>query len=337
MESYIGTSKQIAFASASVILGAWAFKTVNEISGPAFEPIMGACMDTSVPIEEFAEKTGYHTYEPMVGFGVFNVLVCLITQFLLELRETYPAGILTWGGVIVVAFPFGVASTIEAGRAGATGLIRYPLILGLLYQLFGISVMAPLLWVPAYIYGRGNGGVSVTRSIMSVPMSIPGLLLTACVFTLDTSSYLWTLAAGTLGGPGLPMVAILLWGDTPPTKATPTTVSTAVWAYRATMIAAFLTYAVLVYIAYITYGTNVVALWEDVWTNAGPSVAFMTIDTLVLFAGVCLHLAFRSTTAAMKAVVLTPLLGPGAACCLAMAELEETTEKAKKVTHEKSS
>ena len=56
-------------------------------------------------LDDFAQKTGYHSYEPMLGLGAFKLLVCLITQFLLELRETYPAGLLTWGGVVVVALP----------------------------------------------------------------------------------------------------------------------------------------------------------------------------------------------------------------------------------------
>ena len=175
----------MAFASAAIVLGAWAFKTVNEVSGPAFEPILAACTDSSIPISEFASQTGYHVYESRVGFGAFNVLVCLITQFLLELRQTNPAGLLTWGGVIVASLPFGVAATLEAGRAGAKGLIRYPMILGLLYQLFGISVMMPLLWVPAYIYGAGHGAVSLRRALSSIPMSIPGLVLSVIVFPSD--------------------------------------------------------------------------------------------------------------------------------------------------------
>lgn len=140
-----GQPRKIFFAAASVTLGAWAFKTVNEISGPAFEPILKVCSDSTIPADAFAAQTGYHAYEPRVGLGAFNVLVCLITQFLLELRQTYPAGLLTWGGVVIVSLPFVVLATLEAGRQGAKGPIRYPLIFGLLYQLFGISVVVPLL------------------------------------------------------------------------------------------------------------------------------------------------------------------------------------------------
>ena len=327
MASSLGTSRQIVIALSSVALGLWAFKTVNEISGPAFEPILTVCSDSSIPIDEFAEKTGYHTWEPRVGLGAFNVLVCLITQFLLELRNTYPAGFLTWFGVMVVAFPFGVASTVEAGRQGAKGLIRYPLILGLTYQLFGISVMVPLLWVPAYIYGRGKGGVSVTRALASIPMNIPSLALSCICFTADTDSYLWTVSAGILGGPLVIFICVFMWADSPPKieaeAANDLGRQSVALAYRISLVVATILWFVWVYVAYSTYGTDVSSLWRAVWSEANASVAFMTIDTLVLFAGMLLYLSFRSASAALKTLVLTPLLGPGGACSYTMAELEE--------------
>lgn len=78
---------------------------LNEFTGPTFDPIVKACTDSSIPIEEFVAKTGYQIYDPKVGLGVFNFLVCLITQFLLELRGTYPAGLLPWVAVIIVSLP----------------------------------------------------------------------------------------------------------------------------------------------------------------------------------------------------------------------------------------
>ena len=329
MIKQLGTSKQIGFALASIALGAWTFKTVNEISGPAFEPILAACSAaSSQTMDEFVQETSYHAFEPAVGLGVFDVLVCLITQFLYELRQTHPAGLITWWGVILAAMPFGVVSVLEAGRAGAKGPIRYPLLVGLLSQLFGISVMVPLVWTPSYIYGRGQGGVSVTRAWSSVPMMLPALILTALVFTTDTDSYLWTVCAGTLGGPGLAMVPIALWLDQPPALDNATALQrgtqAAVQAYRIGLPIATTIYWGLVYVAYTTYGTNLVTLWDAVWTNANASVAFMTIDSLILFVAVVVYIAYRSVTAAVQALILSPVLGPGGACCWVMAQLEES-------------
>ena len=159
-------TRQICYALTSFALGAWAFYKVNAISGPAFEPILGACTNPDfTSATEFAKKTGYHLYEPKLGLGLgaFNVLVCLITQFLLELRETYPAGLLTWGGVIVVSLPATLLSVTTSGRRDVKGPVRYPTILGLLYQLFGVSVMFPLVFNPSYIFSGAKFGVPVTR------------------------------------------------------------------------------------------------------------------------------------------------------------------------------
>ena len=111
--SFLGSPRQFLFAAPSIVLGLWAFKMVGEVSGPAFEPIIAVCGDPAIPPDEFATRTGYHSYEPLVGLGAFKILVCLITQFLLELRETHPAGMITWCGLMLTGLPFGVLATIE--------------------------------------------------------------------------------------------------------------------------------------------------------------------------------------------------------------------------------
>ncbi len=80
------TPRQFGFALTSFVLGVWAFIKVNSISGPAFEPIIAACTNPDYKgdggMDKFVSEGGYHAYEPMVGFKVFELLVCLITQFL---------------------------------------------------------------------------------------------------------------------------------------------------------------------------------------------------------------------------------------------------------------
>ena len=97
----------------------------------------------------------------------------------------------------------------------------------------------------------------------------------------------------------------------------------AAFAYRAVAPVAFLGYACLVYVTYTEYGVDGTALWGAVWSGAGPSVAFMTIDAIVLYVAVCLYIAFRDVGGAIKAVALTPVVGPGAAIAIVMAALEE--------------
>lgn len=322
------------FALASLSLGVWTFLKINSVAGPHFEPIMAACTnpDYNANMEQFVSQTGYHAYEPRVGLLAFNWLVCLITQFLLELRQTYPAGVLVWGGVILVSLPYVLLSTIEAGRKGARGPIRFPMAFGLLAQVFGISVVVPAVWIPSYIFGRGRGPVSDFRVAFGVISALPGALLTLVVFRADTDSYLWTVCAGVLGGPLVTMSCVLLWRDVTPSstswKNAQASIRSSTRAYRFISIVGAIGWYIQIYIAYSSYNLfggsrAMVEIWGDVWVKAKGPVAFMTLDTGVLYAAVLMIIAFQSVTKMLKTVALTPLMGPAAASWV-LAELEAT-------------
>lgn len=328
-------ARQLFFAAASFLLGVWAFIKVNSISGPAFEPIIAACTNPDISVEDFAEKTGYHYYDPKLGLGAFNVLVCLITQFLLELRETPPAGVLVWGGVIVSSLPVAVSNCVAAGRKGAKGPIRYPTVFGLLFQLLGISVIYPMLWVPCYIFSGSKPGVPVTslRIGFATFMALPTTILTYFVFNADTDSYLWTASAGILGGPLLVMACLLIWTDKSCTMEASTKNITQsnrsiTHAYNFMGIVSFMLWSCLINVAYNTYGLELDTMWKEIWAEANASVAFMTIDTGVLYLGVLLLIGYENGWKALKTFLLTPLLGPGAACCLALKGLENDSTSA---------
>ena len=326
MESSHG--RKLAFSALCCSLGVWAFMKVNEVTGPSFQPIIESCTNADISADEFASKTGYHEYEPKVGLGVFNILVCFITQFLLQLREMYPKGILTWGGVIAVSLPVGLLGVFQPGRAGARGPVTYPLIIGLLYQTVGICVIFPLLFVPSYIWGRGKPGapLSMYRMIMAIPLCSPGFILTCIIFTAPTDSYLWTISAGILGGPLLIFSSALMWIDnslsishTAKNITRSVDVAKNVW-----NIASFLSslgWLFLVKVAYGVYGTDLGSLWKDIWVDAEGAVAFMTVDSGVLYLSLLLLVAYHSGMKAIKALLLTPLMGP-AAICLALKEIE---------------
>ncbi|KAL9185510.1 hypothetical protein ACHAXT_003287 [Thalassiosira profunda] len=301
---------------------------VNQISGPAFEPILGACTNPDISAENFAKETGYHSYEPKLGLGAFNVLVCLITQFLLELRETPPAGLLVWGGVVVCSLPMGLLTTLTAGRK-AWGPVRYPTVFGLLFQLFGVSVVFPMLWVPSFICSKSKLGVPTTtaRTLCGTVFALPVSMLTFLVFYAPTDGYVWTVSAGILGGPILAMMGLLLWRDKSESlKASPENIEKSnrivQKCYSVLGAVSFAFWSFLVVVAYQSYGFALGKLWSDIWSNAGPSVAFMTVDTGVLYLGILMLIAYKSERKALKTLALTPLVGPGASCCVAFKELE---------------
>eukprot|EP00979_Chaetoceros_neogracilis_P007215 scaffold1521_cov271-Chaetoceros_neogracile.AAC.23 len=327
--------RKLSFAATSIMLGLWAFFKTNEISGPTFEPIIAECTNPDYSsAADFASKTGYHVYESKVGFGVFNFLVCLITQFLLELRETYPAGILVWGGVVLVSFQASMLIFIEAGRStGARGPIRlsfvFPLVFGLLSQLIGVSVVFPLIWAPSYILGRGSGPITNFRANASVLLCLPTLFLTGVVFgASNTDSYLWTLCAGILGGPIIALSGLIFWRDVPPPPTVENIQASMEGiekALRFMTVVGSIGWYVLVFIVFDWYSIGDIfagKIWEDIWVNANTSVAFMTIDTGVFSLATLLCIAYQSKNKAIKMVMLTPIMGPAAASWVT-AELEE--------------
>jgi len=315
-----------AFCSAvGISFGVYAFIKTQEVSGPTFEPILEACMKYNST--ELVQKTEYHAYEPMLGFGVLNAFVCLITQFLYDLTAE-PVGFLVWGTTMVCAIPVSVFMLVEAGRQNAVGPIRYPTFVTLMAQLLGISVMFPLVVVPSYCFGRGSGGVSSTRAMASIPLALPGLILTVLLFVVfQADTYAWTVSAGILGGPAIALTPLLLLGVPAPPSDSNKDVMKASFGYvsMAYAVGGMLSLAgwvYLVFVAYMAYGTDFAALWKDAWGDARAEVAFMTIDAVILCAGLLVVIAFRKPASLIEALVLLPFFGPGATCALVLSGIE---------------
>lgn len=317
-------TRKAIFSIASVILGLWTFKTVNEISAPAFEPILKACL--SIPHDKFTEMTGYHAYDPHVSLKLFDPLVCLITQFLLELNETFPAGLFVWMSIVTIALPLGMTQLVEAGRSDTSkkSPIYYPILLGLLSQLFGVSVVFPLIWIPSYILGYGNGPATPYRFNFLIPILIPTVALSFIVFVVPTETQLWTVSAGILGGPILAMGGIVYWNDKETVQTTAKSLednikNVKIYSRLLMPTAIFAWFALL----FVTFDNLDESLWDSIWTNAGPSVKFMTIDAGILYLAYIMWFAFHSEMLAIKVLLLTLVVGPGGAALIMLGKLEE--------------
>lgn len=324
----------------SVALGAATLAwTQRLVLGPDLAPLAEACRDHASFVAALAAPSSEMElvpYEPRLGLFVLQPFVCLITQFLYQLTRAHPAGLLAWCGTMVVATPTLLLLLLEAGRMGArTGSpVRHPLVMGILYQVLGISVVFPLLWVPTYGWGRGRGSISVARVLAGLPLSLlMPLFLTVPLFVFPAPSTAWSRVAGAIGGPAvvvLPCVLLwlldrtLAWAPGSPLAA-PAPPRLLALAYGTSGAAAFLGWCGLLAIALTHYGTDAPALFRDLLSSdhAPAAVRFMAVDGLVLWLGLLLFLlAHRSTGCALEALVLTALFGPGAACALALAGAE---------------
>mmetsp|Transcript_12103 Transcript_12103/g.28492 ORF Transcript_12103/g.28492 Transcript_12103/m.28492 type:complete len:668 (+) Transcript_12103:329-2332(+) len=315
-----------ASALAGLAAGVAALMATQAVSKPLMEPAGGMpLLEVCGDPHKFA-ASGLHAFEPMLG-GSF---VCLITQFLHAL-VLEPAGLLSWGLTIGLALPVSVLWNAEAGRTGASGLVRWPTLLGLLGQFLGISVVFPALWLPAAWYGKGDGAVSPARAYASIALAAPFISLTVALFTLDPTSRAWTVCAGLLGGPAIALLPLLLnlvpapavavaFDEFPSAGALVAKQAAAGakalgHAYALAGVLAFMGYAANVYLASLSY-TSLGAACTALWAEATPAVAFMTIDAGVLFLGLLLHLASTAPAEAVAALAASLLLGPGAACAL---------------------
>jgi len=324
---------KVVLTTAAFVLGVWAFFKTQAVTKEYFEPIMAACSSSSNDygsVNEFAEATGYHPYDTRVGLVVLDPFICILTQFIHNLVETYPAGLLSWGAMLITSIPVTVLITLEAGRRGSTGLLLYPTGITLLCQLLGISIIFPVVWVPAYYLGANPAGsVSMQRSKMAVFFLVSPVVITMLVFVFlaDPPRSLWTLLVGILAGPILPLQNLFVWSvGPPPDKLSPFLVmknaELAATSYGLAGLVALLGWFYWMYVVLTTYSTDYESLWKDLWTEATPAVQFMTIDATILWASLVLHIGSRSLKSMMEALLYTPFFGPGAACSMALASLE---------------
>ncbi|CAL1153705.1 unnamed protein product [Cladocopium goreaui] len=268
------------------------------------------------------EEAGLHAYEPMLGAS----FTCILTQFILALVED-PAGMLAWGLIATLLFPLTLLMYVEAGRYGAKGLVKWPVLVLFLGQLLGISTSFPVLWLPAVLWGQGSGVTSTGRIWMALLLLVPITLVELYIFFGSTATRAWTICAGLLTGPGLPFLGILLWPFPAPGSekfsGAEQSIRLLKGAYRACMLPAAAGYYFLIYHAYMNYATPK-ELLEALWgPKADGSVMFMTVDSCVLTLALFLYLIMTCPCSDVALTcLLTPFLGPAAGICAALGQRE---------------
>ncbi|KAG7352123.1 hypothetical protein IV203_008171 [Nitzschia inconspicua] len=308
---------------ASLSAGIWAFVTTQAVTKDQFQPIITACTSPNF------EESGYHRYDKRVGLVALDFLVCLITQFMVDLTTMVPMGLLTWGTTILGAIPATMVMMLEANRKTNSGLLKWPVAISLLGQLFGISVIFPAVWVPSYVFfaaKESGGAVNGTLARSLVVFVLPPVFLTIALFTLDVQSDAWTTCAGILGGPIICFLGLAPTLLSAPDNATNKQVAqasrTSAISFGIGGLISTCGWFYMLYVVYLHFGTDLPTLFQAVWTEAHPSIKFMSVDASILWMGLVFHIATRKLSSAVEAVVLTPLFGPGGACCMALASLE---------------
>lgn len=341
------TPRQAICSAAAACLGAFAMYKTQAVTKEYMDPIVAFCSNPSSSSFAVPGVT-FVPHEPLTGLVVFAPLVCIITQFLNSLVTNHPEGMITWGSTMISCLPALLVMTIEGGRSGSRGIVRYPTVLGLLGQILGISVAFPLFWVPGCLLlssGPARGGATLSRrAYAGLVLAIPCIACTAFAFVLDPSSRPWRVFVGMLGGPILPMLSLVLWGMEVPNdkRSDPQVVADGAVASQRAYLAVGAVglgwwWAIIVPKILGVYGLDPVVIWSAIWTAAHPSVKFMTIDAVVLWLGMVMYIAAEDLFGAFVALVTAPLLGPGASCVVALWGREKMREAVAKkaVVHKK--
>ncbi|CAK9084093.1 unnamed protein product [Durusdinium trenchii] len=269
-----------------VALGVFAFVETQKVMAkdPAIQKFQKFCIAGNATA---LEQAGLHDYEPMLG-GPF---ICILTNFVYVLAAE-PAGLLVWGLISTLVFPLTLLIYAEAGRGGAKGPVKWPIMTLLLGQLLGISVIFPSFWVPSALLGQGSGSTVKGRVWMAMFLVLPITLVEAFVFFGDAHSYPENDGRYLVDWHGLEEVFVANWEGG---------------------------YYFLIYQGLQAFSTSADFL-DAIWgPKAHGSVAFMTVDSGALLLYV---LMTCDTLSSILALLLTPLLGPGCAVAFALARRE---------------
>lgn len=314
-------------AAVGIAVGVTCWLQTQAATKEWMDPIVATCTQGDATHFERMMKEDIVPYNPNLGGGS----VCIITQFLYALYEQYPGGLLTWGGVMIVSFPFSIIGAMEAGRVGAKGPVRYSVITYLLAQFIGACVIMPALWIPSYVFGgsRDGGPFHPNRPMAGVyTYSIPFTLLAIGIFVLDPSTAAWRNCVGILGGPLLALLPLVFYLSPTPTSVKEMKLNAEAAkasykkAFQCMFVLSLIGWIVLVYTAWSVYGFDLDAVMNGLWLDAHPAVKFMTIDTTGFFVATLIYAYLQSATLLSKTLVLTPLVGPGAALCYVMMQTE---------------
>jgi hypothetical protein len=312
-------------ATVGIAVGVFCMLQTQAATKDWMDPFIASCTEGDLSAEQRMLNESIVPYNPALG-GSF---VCIITQFLHALAVEHPSGLLTWGGVMVVGFPYSIIAAIEAGRVGAKGPVRYSVIIGLLAQLLGVCVILPALWIPSYIFGGSRDGpFHKDRPMTGFYSVMPVTMLAIGCFVLNPSSEAWRNCAGILGGPLLAAMPLVYYLTPTPTSVKDMMVDSEAAkasykkAFQCMGLLSLAGWMVLVYTAWSVYGTDMEALANALWFEAHPAVKFMTIDTTGFFIANLIYAYLQSVATFGKTLLLTPFVGPGAALSYVMLQSE---------------
>lgn len=310
-----------------VALGLWTFLHINGAVADWMGPQMEAC-------QAAGEKggPGIPVIDAVVGF--VRSFVCLMARFFGE-GFRGPQGVLIWGTLLAVGYPWIALVAVESSRAGARGPLTWVPAFMAVATIIGISVVIPLLWLPAYFFSAISDRTPEASAKAAVsPPRVAAIGALSCLhlfpnfipmlgMDLEPATFETVLLVMLLG----PIVLPPLWLLVPAKTATPP---------REGHKAVVTLYHILAGACLAWHLVSLAIVWKHpdvggallalVRTHPGGTACqyFLLVDTLVMWLALLYHVLMEDGPSVLLAVLGgSALVGPGAALAFYYAHREE--------------
>lgn len=328
------TTTALSYAATGVVIGLVGHSLQQQVWQATSDPIREACTSVAYKsMQDFVEGSGLRAYDTQFGLVLGDPVVCTTTQQLYQyIQEGSIAGLLLTGLKLLLQVPVTMTVVIEAGRQDNRGILLWPTLVSLLCYCLGTSVVFPSFWVVCYCLLGDNhyhnfesGATDFSRGPLALLVSLPSAVLFLMTIYLDAESEAWSICAALMGSPLLPLLPLAAWTLRPPEE-----VSNKEAILSAKTVAT--NYAILaglsffgwigILLAYSTsYGiTDFGKFWTEIWFS--PAVRALLVEVWTLSLAWMALIASRSEWSACEALLLAPLVGPGAAVAIELASLE---------------
>jgi len=262
---------------------------------------------------------------PYFQIGILDTLHCSMTQFFHGAAASRYGGTITGLATLVAYLPWLVFVTLEAGRQGAKGLIRYSLIVAGILQM-GAGFFLLGIYIPLFIYGRSKEHSPLSKQYILYTL-VPPLLYTTCAlltFFAKIDSMAWkvstTLLCGSIILSFIPSMMLL---EAKPVMKDEESRRLSIAPYILTATIAFVIWLGLLFLVVFTMKSDFHVLYETVWKSASsPMVKVFLVDAIAIWMASLLLSVYLKPSALKEFLFLGALFGPGFAIAMVLAMFE---------------
>jgi hypothetical protein len=241
-----------------------------------------------------------------------------------ETARSTPGGPLAGMTAFVAFMPWLVLIALEAGRSGAKGLIRYPMIVALILQM-GAGLFLLTVYIPCFIFGRCKEQNPLPKGyILSATFPPLAYMISASLtFFVATDTTLWKVSAGILSGWLIIYSFVPVWlasGGQPLEREASRRLSTV--PYLVTGTFAFIGWLGVLVIVTFQMGADFGIMFNLLWKDATPMVRFFVIDATSISMASILLVAYLRESVLKECLLLSAMFGPGSGIAMTLAGLE---------------